>query len=75
MAGMGQAVETVQGVNEMFDFLIARLKEPSTWAGIAALLGAAGFTFSEELGAALTTAGVAVAGLIAVFMAERNKGE
>lgn len=58
----------------MFDWIINRLKEPSTWAGLAGLLGSAGITFSADLNAAFTTAGVAVASLIAIILHETKPG-
>jgi hypothetical protein len=51
-------------------FLLARLKEPSTYSGLAALLMAAGVHFSDaQLNAAIAAA-VAIAGLVAVFVPE-----
>lgn len=54
-------------------YLIARLREPSTWAALSALLMAFGVV-SKEQGDALATSGPvvagAVAGAIAVFLAD-----
>lgn len=54
-------------------YLIARLREPSTWAALSALLMAFGVV-SKEQGDALATSGPvvagAVAGVIAVFLAD-----
>lgn len=52
--------------------LIHRLKEPSSWAGIAALLALAGM--NPERADALVTLGVAVAGAAAVFLPETPGG-
>jgi uncharacterized transporter YbjL len=47
----------------MLAFILARLREPSTWAGIAAFLAAAGVAVRPDLWEALTTAGIAMAGV------------
>lgn len=52
----------------MIDWLLSRLREPSTYAGFAALASAAGI--SSELYAAASAVGVAVAGLAAILVAE-----
>lgn len=44
-------------------YIIARLREPSTYAGIASFLAAAGVAIAPELWEALTTVGVALAGV------------
>lgn len=46
----------------ILSFLLARLKEPSTWKGIFMTMGALGLAVSPELGAALTILGCALAG-------------
>ncbi len=54
------------------DWVSARLAEPSTWAGIITLAsGALHVTVSGDMIQALTTAGMAVGGLLAVVMKER----
>lgn len=53
----------------MLNYLIARLKEPSTWAGFASLAIAAGIAAPTY--AAVSAVGVAVAGLVAVLMADK----
>lgn len=59
--------------NAVVRYLIARLREPSTWAAVSALLMAFGVV-SKEQGDALATSGPvvagAVAGVIAVFLAD-----
>lgn len=44
------------------------LKQPSTWAGLTTILGVLGVTVSPELAAEITTAGVAIIGVIGVLM-------
>jgi hypothetical protein len=43
-------------MNPLLAFILARLKEPSTWLGIAA--------FGASMGSALATAGLGQAGLV-----------
>lgn len=52
------------------NWLIERLKEPSTWRGITALVGAIGVTLSPEQWAAISAAVVGLLGLIEVFRKE-----
>ena len=51
-------------------FFIARLKEPSTWQGISAILTAAGVYIAPDLWQAIVGVGVAVGGLLAVVIPE-----
>lgn len=53
-------------------FLLARMKEPSTYAGLGALLGVLGLHFSAAQLNALVSALAALAGLAAVFFPERR---
>ena len=53
----------------MIDWVLARLAEPSTWAGLSGLFAAAGF--SEQLGASIAATGAAAAGLVAVILREK----
>lgn len=48
-----------------------RLREPSTWAGLSALMVV--FGVNVEAAAAVANVGAAVAGAAAVFMRERAK--
>lgn len=52
-------------------FALARLKEPSTYAGLSGL--AMAFGISNELYAAASSAVAAIAGLVAVVLAEKAK--
>lgn len=47
-------------------WIAARLKERSTWLGIASLLSAVGVAIAPELQEAIISAGVAIGGLILV---------
>lgn len=51
-----------------------RLREPSTWAGIVTLVsGALHMGISDAMAQAITAIGVAVGGLVAVVMEERER--
>jgi C4-dicarboxylate transporter len=49
------------------NYILARLKEASTWRGIAALITAAGVSLSPAQSDAIVAAGLSIIGLIAVF--------
>ena len=51
----------------MFEYILARLKERSTWLGIVSLITVAGVALSPEQSEGIVNAGVAIAGLVAVF--------
>jgi hypothetical protein len=57
----------------MVQFILSRLKEPSTFAGLSGLALALGV--SGELYHAAAAAIAGVAGLVAVLLAEKSKGE
>lgn len=52
-------------------YLLSRLREPSTYAGIAAVAAAFGLAIPGEWVQAVSGLGVAVAGVVAVAMPER----
>lgn len=52
------------------NWLIAQLREPSTWRGLVWLLTALGVSLSPEAWQYITTAGMALAGLIGCVTAE-----
>jgi hypothetical protein len=54
-------------------YLVARLKEPSTYAGLASLIGIIGLKIAPEQFQAIVTVATAVAGAIAVFVPDLNK--
>ena len=57
----------------ILNWLISRLKEPSTWAGLAALGMALGLT--QDGYEAISGLGMAAAGALAVFLRERPNSE
>jgi len=56
----------------MFAWLIERLKEPSTWRGLVAILTGLGVTLQPNQAEAIIAAGLAVVGLIEVFRREKK---
>lgn len=57
----------------MVQFIISRLKEPSTYAGLSGIAIALGV--SSELYSAVAAALAGIAGLAAVILAEKGKAE
>lgn len=53
-------------------YIIARLREPSTYAGLAALLAAFGVSIAPEKMTAVVSLVTALAGVAAVFLPDRN---
>lgn len=58
----------------MISFLLARAKEPSSYAGLAALLGTVGLSVTPNEWQAIVGVLTAVAGLVAVFVPEQTAG-
>lgn len=54
--------------NVMLRFVIARLKEASTYRGIALVLTGLGIAYRPEIGDAIMAAGMALAGLFGVLL-------
>jgi hypothetical protein len=57
----------------MLQHVTARLRERSTWAGIAALLSLAGLNVAPEAWSSLVDVGIALAAAVAVFFPEAPK--
>jgi len=57
----------------LLKWLAARLKEPSTYQGLATILTAAGIFLSPELWLGIGTAGAAIVGLVQVIKSEIEK--
>lgn len=56
----------------MKDFILARLKEPSTYAGLAAMVTSLTFIpASEAWGQVIIAAGAAIAGALAIVMKDK----
>jgi len=52
----------------MKEYVLARLKEASTWRGVVYMLTALGVTISPAAAEAIIAAGMAIAGAIGVFL-------
>lgn len=53
-------------------WLLARLKEPTTYLGLTAILSSMGIVIDPELTQNIQTAGLGVAGIILFLMREKN---
>jgi hypothetical protein len=49
------------------EYIIERLKEPSTWRGMVAMATALGVALSPEQQAAIVAGGLAIIGLVGAF--------
>ena len=58
---------------QALEYLLSRLKEGTTWAGIFTALAGVGISIPEEIGAYLTTIGMAGAGLALVLRTDKGK--
>ena len=55
----------------MKNYLVERMKEPSTWRGIILLLTAAGVPIAPELQTVIISAGLGLAGLIGAITPDK----
>lgn len=55
----------------MKSYILARVKEPSTWRGFILLLTALGVPLAPQLAEAIVTAGLGVAGLVGVVAPDK----
>jgi hypothetical protein len=53
-------------------YLLERLKEPSTWRGLTALLTAVGVALSPDQVNAIVSAGLALMGFLGVFTKDKG---
>jgi len=56
----------------MFNFLLERGKEPSTWRGLSLFLTAVGIYIDPTLYTQITTIGVGIAGLIGMVTKDKK---
>ena len=54
-------------MNKRVEYLLNRLKEPSTWRGIVSFAMAVGITIEPNMAEQIIAAGVTVVGLILTF--------
>jgi len=57
----------------MKPWLLARLREPSTWRGLVWLATVAGLSLRPDQAEAIVVAGMALAGLLGVFLSDEPK--
>ena len=55
------------------NYFLCRLKEPSTWRGMVAILTAFGVTISPEQVEAIVAVGLSVMGLIGLLTPDKTK--
>jgi hypothetical protein len=55
------------------NWVLRRLREPSTWRGLVWLATVAGLSLRPDQAEAIVTAGMALAGLLGVFLADEPK--
>lgn len=60
-------------MSALFEYVITRLSEPSTWRGIIWLVTACGFVLEPEQKEAIATAGMALVGAISIFIEKDKK--
>lgn len=60
-------------MSALFEYVIARLSEPSTWRGIIWIVTACGFVLQPEQQEAIATAGMALVGAISIFIEKDKK--
>lgn len=53
------------------EYVISRLKEPSTWRGIVMLLTAAGVQIQPQMIEVIVSCGMALTGAVGVFTADK----
>lgn len=54
------------------DYMVQRLKEPTTWQGIVTIVTGFGVAISPELSASIVAVGVAAFGIVSVVIKERG---
>jgi len=57
----------------MRDYLLARLREPSTWRGLVLIATACGTALSPDQQEAIVTAGLLMAGLIGAALPDHHQ--
>lgn len=55
----------------MKEYMLARLREGSTWRGIIAMLTAAGVSLQPDQQEAIISLGLAIMGVVGVFMKDQ----
>lgn len=60
-------------MTDLLNWVVERLKEPSTYAGLAIVARSLHLQFTQPQQSAIVTAGIAFAGLLAVLIPEKKK--
>ncbi len=60
-------------MRKLIPYIIERLKESSTWRGIVLVATAAGAALTPDQQAAIVSAGMGIAGMIAVMFPDKRK--
>lgn len=60
-------------MNKALEYVLGRLREPSTWAAISPLLLGLGLTIGDDLWGEIAKAGAALAGIAGILIRERSK--
>lgn len=72
----GRATNVRESVGDtILNWLLRRLREPSTWRGIIWLATVAGLSLRPDQAEAIVAAGMALAGLLGVFLSDEPKIE
>lgn len=56
----------------MKNYILNRLREPSTWRGLILIATAAGATVTPQMAEAIVTAGIGLAGLVGVVTSDKK---
>ncbi len=56
----------------MFNYILERAKEPSTWRGLVLLATAGGVNIAPEMATSVIEVGIAVAGLLGIITKDKR---
>lgn len=59
-------------MSAIFQYIIDRLKEPSSWRGIVGLLTSVGVVTNPDLGNSIIATGIALMGLIGILTKDKT---
>lgn len=58
--------------NDVYNYMVERLKEPSTWKGFVIVLAACGVPIAPAMADQIIAVGLAVSGLIGIVTADKK---
>ena len=70
--GLNRGVAAERYDMNFLTWILKRLKEPSTWRGIIAMLTASGIALTPDQGAAITAVGLGLIGLVGAFTPDKG---